>query len=157
MTLEDFILAWRSREKETKGKCFYCGTRTHKGAKENHSVFHTKDHVVPVSAKGNLNRANRVVCCRRCNGVKEDLTLHEFKRRSGIEVFYAERLLGVRIDDLADIEEVTVWILGNRRIEGRSIKFNGKPEPRTRTATAQDFQPPTLILGADTADPASKE
>jgi len=157
MTLEDFILAFRARERETKGKCFYCGTQTHKGAKESHSVFHTRDHVVPVSAKGKQARANRVVCCRKCNGIKEDLTLHEFKRRSGLAVFYAETLLSVRIDDLTDIEEITVHVIKHRRVEGRSIKFNGKPEPRSRAAAAGDFLPaaPTN-MEAEPAEPASK-
>lgn len=157
MTLEDFILAWRDREQETKGKCFYCGVQTHKHAKESHSVFHTRDHVVPRSALGRHSQANRVVCCRKCNGLKEDLTLHEFKRRSGIATFYSEQLLGVRIDDLSDIEEITVHILANRKLVGRSVKFNGKPEPRSNLVTARDFLPATPILDAQPSENASKE
>ena len=132
MTLADFILAFRAKEKETKGRCFYCAIQTHKGVKETRAIFHTIDHVVPRSAKrlNDCNRANRVVCCRKCNNLKEDLTLFEFKRRSGITVFYGEQLLGIRIDDLDDIIEVTAFVIGNRMIEGRSIKFNGKAERR---------------------------
>ncbi len=109
--------------------------------KQSAVIFQTRDHVIPTSAKGGDRRANKVVCCRKCNNIKEDLTLHEFKRRSGITLFFSESLLGQRIDDLSDIEEVTIHILNTRKIEGRSIKFNGKPEVRTRVACAQDFLP----------------
>lgn len=142
MTLSDFILAFKALEKETKGKCFYCGTQTERGGlKQSAAIFMTRDHVIPTSAKGGDRRANKVVCCRKCNNIKEDLTLHEFKRRSGIAAFFAEELLGYRIDDLSDIEEITVSVLNTRKIEGRSIKFNGKPEIRTRITSAQDFLP----------------
>lgn len=158
MKLAEFILAFRARETETKGRCFYCGVQTHKGAKESHAVFHTRDHVVPASVKQGDNadsRANRVVCCRRCNGLKEDLTLHEFKRRATIQTFYAETLLGIRIDDLEDIEEITTKILAGRKIEGRSIKINGKPQPRTREVTALDLQPATPFLEPSPDPPTS--
>jgi 5-methylcytosine-specific restriction endonuclease McrA len=59
--------------------------REFKTEKAHHSVFHTRDHVIPDSVGlGDCpdSRANRVVCCRRCNGLKEDLTLHEFKRHT---------------------------------------------------------------------------
>jgi hypothetical protein len=142
MTLVEFILAFKALEKETKGKCFYCGIQTERGSlKQSAAIYMTRDHVIPTSAKGGDRRANKVVCCRKCNTIKEDLTLHEFKRRSGIVLFFAESLLGLRIDDLSDIEEVTYHILNTRKIDGRSIKFNGKPEPRTRTISAQDFLP----------------
>jgi len=145
MTLIDFILAFKALEKETKGKCFYCGIQTERsGLKQSAQIFQTKDHVIPLSAKGGDRRANKVVCCAKCNKIKEDLTLHEFKRRSGILVFYAETLLGLRIDDLSDIEEVTAHVLNTRKVEGRSIKFNGKPEIRTRIISAKDFLPSTL-------------
>ena len=58
--------------------------------------------------------------------------MHEFKRLTGAVTFYAEEILGVRIDDLSDIVEVNIHIMNTRRIEGRSIKFNGKPELRVR-------------------------
>jgi hypothetical protein len=66
--------------------------------------------------------------------MKSDLTLHEFKRRTGAETFYAEEILKLRIDDLSDIAEITVHIINTRRVEGRSIKFNGKLEPRIRSS-----------------------
>ena len=146
MTLSEFILAFRDLIKETKGKCFYCGNQTSKDGKENHAHFHTRDHVVPNSAGGGGGVANKVICCRKCNAVKEDLTLYEFKRRSGILTFYAETLLGVRIDDLTDIESVTAQIISSRKIEGRSIKIHGKPEHRSREITGLDLQPSTPAL-----------
>src|SRR5258708_1733640 len=140
MKLSDFILAFRAWEKETKGKCFYCGVQTERGGlKQSAAIYMTKDHVIPTSAKGGDRRANKVVCCRACNKTKEDLTLHEFKRRSGIAVFYAEVLLGVRIDDLDDIEAVNFHIQNTRKAGGGSIKLNGKPELRTRALSAQDL------------------
>ena len=132
MTLSDFIIAFKALAKKTQGKCFYCGTQTQKGGLQQHNArFMTKDHVIPTSAKGGDRRANRVVCCRGCNKLKEDLTLHEFKDRSGMAVFYAEVLLGVGINSLTDIDEITTAILYTRKITGRSCKFHGKLEPRT--------------------------
>ena len=131
MTLSDFILAFKALEKETRGKCFYCGIQTERGSlKQSAAIYMTRDHVIPTSAKGGDRRANKVVCCRKCNSIKEDLTLQEFKQRSGISIFYAETLLGIRIVDLDDIEAVTAHIENTRKVEGRSIKFHGKPEPR---------------------------
>jgi hypothetical protein len=80
---------------------------------------------------------SRVVrCCRKCNAIKEDLTLQEFKLRSGIEEFFAERLLGQRIEVLDDIGAVTDHIIRNRTIAGRSVRFDGKLRPRALPATA---------------------
>ena len=67
-------------------------------------------------------------------------------------MFYAETLLNARIDDLTDIEEITGHIVALRKIEGRSVKFNGKPEKRDRVLTATHFQPSCPILG--TPNPA---
>jgi hypothetical protein len=149
LTLVEFIMAWRDLAPVVKGKCFYCGRQTTKEGKDKHALYMTRDHVVPRSIKGYPNPAkwtihthlhgNRVICCRKCNSVKEDLTMQEFKRRSGIQTFYVEELLNVRIDDLSDIDEVTLFILNARKISGRSIKFNGRPEPRTRP-TSDDSQ-----------------
>ena len=135
MTLEDFIILFRSKEETTKGKCFYCGIQTNKAGKH-HRQYQTRDHVIPRSggiakAKSAESQANRVVCCRKCNATKEDLTLHEFKRKSGMMVFYAEQLLEISIDALDDIEIVTNYIMTNRKIRGRVIKFDGKHEVRT--------------------------
>ena len=136
MTLSDFILAFKALEKETRGKCFYCGIKTERGSlKQSAAIYMTRDHVIPTSAKGGDRRANKVVCCRTCNKVKEDLTLEEFKRRTGIAIFFSETLLGIRIEDLDDMEAINTSILSTRKIEGRSIKFGGKPEPRVRVTT----------------------
>jgi hypothetical protein len=139
MNLGDFILAYREKAAETKGRCFYCGKQTNKEGKEHYANYQTKDHVVPLSAKGTHTFVNRVCCCRKCNDVKEDLTLFEFKERSGIETFFAETLLGVKIDDLTDIREVTQNVLTNRKIEGRCLKFKGKKV--IRTAPTECFSP----------------
>lgn len=160
MTLEEFIIAFRAHQTETKGKCFYCGVQTNKNGKQTHAVFHTRDHVIPRSAIRSYsdlaNRANRVVCCRKCNALKEDLTLHEFKRRSGILVFFAEKFLNARIDDLSDIEEVTAQIVSWRKVEGRSIKFNGTSEMRNRELSSLHFLP-SCPLDTTSADSASNE
>ena len=143
MTLSEFILAWRSLAPTVRGKCFYCGRQTSKDGKPKHAHFQTKDHVVPKSAMSHALRnagiphGNCVICCRKCNSAKEDLTMQEFKLRSGIGTFYAEEVLGTRIDDLSDIAEVTLHIVNTRRVDGRSIKFHGKPEPRVRPASQQ--------------------
>jgi len=128
MILTEFILAFRERAAELKGKCFYCGIQTEKGIKESCALFQTMDHVIPKSAgtKHVDGHANRVVCCRKCNDLKEDLTLFEFKRRSGIVTFFAEQVLGVLIDELDDIEHVTKHTVHNRKVEGRTVRFNGK-------------------------------
>ena len=133
MKLIDFIEAFRQQAPILKGKCFYCGVQTERsGLRQSAAIFMTRDHVIPTSAKGGDRRANKVVCCRKCNTIKEDLTLHEFKRRSGITLFFAEGLLGVQIDDLDDIAVINAHVLNTRKIDGRSIKFGGKPEPRVR-------------------------
>src|SRR5271154_2144385 len=100
MILSELILAWRALAAEVKGKCFYCGQQTDKGSTPSHPNFQTRDHVIPHCAKGRTLHTNRVICCRKCNSTKEDLTMAEFKCRSGIAVFYAEDVLGVRIEDL---------------------------------------------------------
>lgn len=116
MTLSDFILAFKALEKETRGKCFYCGTQTQRGGhKPHHAVFQTHDHVIPRSALGSDLRTNRVVCCRKCNALKADLTLPEFKLIGKIQIFYAEELLGMRIEKLEDFETVTIQVLSNRK------------------------------------------
>ena len=109
MTLSEFVLAFKALEKTTRGRCFYCGTQTARsGLSESSATFQTHDHVIPVSAEGTDMRSNRVVCCYRCNTLKANLPLREFKRRSGIPAFYAETLLGTRIDDLSDIETTEI-------------------------------------------------
>jgi hypothetical protein len=139
MTLSEFILAWRDLAPTTKGRCFYCGRQTSKEGKPHHAHYMTRDHVIPHSTKGwkRVPHGNRVVACRKCNSVKEDLTMHEFKQRSGLATFYAEEVLKVRIDDLSDIAEVTLFITSARsglrqKVKRRSIKFGGRPEPSQR-------------------------
>jgi hypothetical protein len=123
MTLAEFILAWRALTPTIKGKCFYCGKQTSKEGKPHHAHFQTKDHVIPRTvAKKGIPHGNRVICCWKCNHTKSDYTMLEFKLRSGIETFYAEEYLGVRIEDLSDIVEVNHYIKTTRKAAGRSIK-----------------------------------
>lgn len=140
MKLIDFIEAFREEAPTLKGKCFYCGVQTNKSCKPHHALYQTKDHVVPISIK-NWNQFGycKVRCCRKCNSIKEDLTLFEFKRRAKMEEFFAESHLGVRIETLEDIHDVTNFVMANRRIEGRCIKFDGKPEDRTAPVTVPEL------------------
>lgn len=132
MTLTDFILLFREKAAEFKGRCFYCGVQTDKGCKQSAALFQTMDHVIPKSAgtKHVDGHANRVVCCRKCNDLKEDLTLFEFKRRSGIVTFFAESELGVLIDELDDIQDVTRHTVFGRKQDGRTVRFHGKKVKR---------------------------
>ncbi len=140
MKLIDFIEAFREQAPILKGKCFYCGVQTNKSCKPHNALYQTKDHVIPISIKNWTQFGYcKVRCCRKCNSIKEDLTLFEFKRRSGITEFFAETHLGVKIENLEDIEDVTKFVMANRRIEGRSIKFNGKPETRTAPVTVDEL------------------
>jgi HNH endonuclease len=150
MTLAEFILAWRALAPTVKGKCFYCGKQTSKDGKPHHARFQTKDHVIPHSTRGDAvcktTHGNRVICCWKCNHTKSDLSLFEFKQVSGIETFYAEEVLGLRIDTLSDIAEVNLHIMNTRKVSGRSIKFNGKPEIRVRP---QDLSPSNTTESSD--------
>lgn len=51
-------------------QCVYCGVKQKKL---------TIDHVVPKSRGGETSFKNCVACCRRCNAVKGDRSLHESK------------------------------------------------------------------------------
>jgi hypothetical protein len=131
MTLAEFILTWRALDHVVRGRCFYCGVQTRRGGlKPSNAIFQTKDHVIPSSAEGCPRRANCVICCRRCNSMKDNLTMQEFRQLSGIAVFFAEKTLGLRVDDLDDIAEVTSFVMNRRRPGRRSIKCNGRPGPQ---------------------------
>jgi len=155
MTLVDFILSYREKAAELKGKCFYCGEQTQKGIKESCALFQTMDHVIPKSAgtKHVDGHANRIVCCRKCNDLKEDLTLFEFKRRSGMVTFFAEQFLGVLIDELDDIHEVTRHIVLNRKCEGRTVKFNGKKVTRAVQLPLVFSRTGIIVIGAPVPAP----
>jgi hypothetical protein len=142
MKLDDFLKAFRALDPVLEGKCFYCGVQTNKRCKPHNALYQTKDHVIPACVKGweQFCESRCIRCCRKCNSIKEDLTLSEFKRRAKIEIFFAETILGVRIESLEDIEEVTNFVMANRRIEGRCVKFDGKPEPRSAPVTIAELQ-----------------
>jgi hypothetical protein len=142
MRLNDFLQAFRALDPVLEGKCFYCGVQTNKRCKPHNALYQTKDHVIPVSCKGweAYVESRCIRCCRKCNSIKEDLTLFEFKRRAKIDIFFAETLLDVRIENLEDIHVVTDFVMATRRKEGRVVKFDGRPEHRTAPATVQETQ-----------------
>lgn len=125
MTLNEFIKTYRATPASGRGKCFYCGVQTQKhDAKPHHAVYQTKDHVIPASVKGwDVFVESRVVCCcRRCNSIKADFTLQEFKILSNMQEFWAETAVGVGIESLDDLELVTAHILSSRA-EGRVLQL----------------------------------
>lgn len=118
MTLDEFIKSFRNQAAIVRGRCFYCGVTTQRsGAKPTHAIFQTRDHVIPESVPDwtQFVESRVVVCCRKCNSVKEDLTMQEFKTRTGLETFFAEQFIGIRIEDLSDIEIITIHIVNNRK------------------------------------------
>ena len=60
-------------------------------------------------------RGQTVRCCRRCNSIKDDRTLAEFKAQASVEEFFCEALLGVRMEFLDDFAEVEKAVLSSRR------------------------------------------
>ena len=68
-------------------RCHYCG------AVLTQATF-SRDHIVPVSKGGGNNRGNIRPCCRRCNNMKRDLMLDDFrevfKRKTGLDCFFYE-------------------------------------------------------------------
>lgn len=60
---------------ETKGrnKCYYCGTEVPLPSKM------TLDHIHPVSLGGPTIPQNLVPSCRRCNGIKENMTPQQYR------------------------------------------------------------------------------
>lgn len=72
-TSQDDDMAKRERR-----SCHYCGVgMTKRGTKEPRSA--TVDHIIPKSRGGNSSPINTVMCCRRCNGEKGNLTGVEYR------------------------------------------------------------------------------
>lgn len=64
--------------KRERRSCHYCGVgMTKRGTKEPRSA--TVDHIIPKSRGGNSSPINTVMCCRRCNGEKGNLTGVEYR------------------------------------------------------------------------------
>lgn len=73
MPFEPRYLGGRYIKKVFTGKpCLYCGRPMRKP---------TKDHIVPMTLGGNLNRDNCAIVCESCNTDKGHLTLEEFHDR----------------------------------------------------------------------------
>ena len=50
-------------------ECFYCTTKLWEGNR-------TTDHILPKSKGGILSNDNKVYCCKKCNQLKQDHSIH---------------------------------------------------------------------------------
>ena len=55
-----------------RNKCYYCGSEVKTPSKM------TLDHIYPVSLGGPTIPTNLVPCCRKCNGIKENMTPQQY-------------------------------------------------------------------------------
>jgi len=55
-----------------KGLCYYCGDKIS-------IAKSTIDHILPLSKGGDNIESNRVLTCKRCNKMKADMNIVEFK------------------------------------------------------------------------------
>lgn len=66
------------------GKCAYCGKDlSEKGC--------TLDHIIPKSRGGYKTEDNLYPACRKCNERKADLSMEDFRKAMGVELFYFEQ------------------------------------------------------------------
>ena len=56
-----------------RNKCYYCGSEVSTPSKM------TLDHIYPVSLGGPTIPTNLVPCCRKCNGIKENMTPQQYR------------------------------------------------------------------------------
>lgn len=75
--------------------CYYCGVPLTQSTR-------TIDHVLPLSRGGTNSKENKVLCCRRCNISKMDMTEEEFykyielkKKYKGYDLVNACREQGI--------------------------------------------------------------
>lgn len=59
-------------------RCYYCEREYGSEGKNRTPIIRTKDHIIPVSKKGNNTKENILYCCWWCNHFKGDLLLEEF-------------------------------------------------------------------------------
>lgn len=72
------------------GRCWYCGCVLNVlGQQTNHI-----DHIVPVSKGGTNDPSNLVASCRQCNTEKADMSLAEYRKKCGGDLFWFERWEG---------------------------------------------------------------
>lgn len=64
-------------------RCAYCGKELDYNAV-------TLDHVIPKSKGGTREESNLYPACQKCNGLKRDLSLDDFRKMIG-GLFYFER------------------------------------------------------------------
>ena len=63
--------------RQSKGRCRYCGTKLIIGRKDFRQP--TLDHKTAISNGG--SKYNVVLCCKICNGLKDNLSVQEFLNR----------------------------------------------------------------------------
>lgn len=74
--------------KSTRDECFYCDEKLYDRAtypppllKAIGGSYPTKDHIYPSSKGGKNCSGNRVWCCHKCNQLKGNCTLKQFKNK----------------------------------------------------------------------------
>lgn len=81
-----YLLRNNRRElfRSQKGLCFYCGWEMRLVQSDAYSPDAcTLDHLHPRALGGNDRISNLAVCCYRCNGLKDNLTLEQFVLKRG--------------------------------------------------------------------------
>lgn len=81
----------------TNGRCYYCGCKmTDKQSDIQSSTpppnYLTVDHFIPVSKGGIKSSENRVPSCKKCNEIKDNLLIEEFRKASKKKIFYFEKM-----------------------------------------------------------------
>lgn len=65
-------------------RCAYCGEKLkYKNL--------TLDHIIPKSMGGTRTESNLYPACFRCNNKKADMSLEDFRKEMGVELFYFEQ------------------------------------------------------------------
>lgn len=64
--------------REENGFCYYCTTEFEDG-----ELF-TFDHKMPISKGGKNELDNLVICCHRCNSMKQNMTEEEFQEKQKV-------------------------------------------------------------------------
>ena len=59
-------------------KCLYCNKRL-----TNKNV--TVDHIVPISKGGNNTQVNMIVCCKKCNNERGDMSYKNYMKSKGLD------------------------------------------------------------------------
>jgi len=95
-----------------KFTCFYC-----KRSIDDYS--RTVDHLIPESRGGIKARANKVYCCRECNGLKDNMTPEEFHEHLGRLIRMLVSSHKRQIYHLKKVRLNTASIVSSRVIDSR--------------------------------------